>query len=368
MPERRAMPTLGLALLAACLALLAAGLPEHSGIPESDPAEVAVRLLPLQGDWSDAEFSGLAWRDDDWLLLLPQWPHRFLDDSTASASLGARPDGYLFAIEEDAVEAAAKGEHDEPLALRSVALFAPGIAASVPGFQGYEALAVVGDSAFVTIEAEAEGLMQGYLVAGVIEEDAAGDPTALWLDPQTLTPIPPPDVPNRAINLTNLSYEALVATPREVIALYEANGQIVDPHPRAYVFDHRQRLRRALPFPVLEYRVTDATELDEHGRFWVVNTYWPGDELLLRPAADSLALQYGRGPTHGQSQIVERLVEFRLTGRGVRRTRRPPIQLRLLSHSAARNWEGVVRLEGDGFLLVTDSYPGTMLGFIASEP
>lgn len=367
MPVRRLVPVLGLLFGTTALLLLAANtvkpVPPPPG-PDGDPTEVAVRLIALQGDWRHAEFSGLAWYDDDWLLFLPQWPDRFPGDSTAGS--GEHPDGHLFAADEDEVEDAAHGEQEVPLRLHPVALFAPGIAAAVPGFQGYEALAVVGDSAFLTIEAETEGVMQGYLVAGAFEEDD-GALTALRLDPQTLTPIPPPALPRGAINLDNMSYEALVATPQAVAALYEANGRAVDPHPRSYVFDHRHRLERALPFPVLEYRVTDATDLDRHDRFWVLNTYWPGDELVLRPVADSLALQYGRGLTHAASRIVERLVELRMTGAGVVRTRRAPIQLQLLSHSAARNWEGIVRLEHHGFLVVTDSYPGTMLGFVAFE-
>ncbi len=367
MPAARRTPALGLALVAGCALLLTTNAAPPGRVPPRDPREVAVRLIPLAGDWSRAEFSGLAWRDDDWLLLLPQWPDRFPGDATDASTDGPRPDGHLFAVGEDAVEAAAKGKRGEPLVLRPVALFAPGVAAAVPGFQGFEALVVVGDSAFLTIEARDQDRMAGYLVAGVFEADADGGPAALRLDPQTLTPLPPPDLPNRAINLANMSYETLVATPREVVALYEANGQAVDPRPRAYVFDHREHLERALPFPVLEYRVTDATDLDEENCFWVLNTFWPGDGLLLKPAVDSLALRYGRGPTHARSQIVERLVELHLTGTGIRRTERAPIPFRLLGHDTARNWEGVVRLEEDGFLVVTDSYPGTMLGFVAGS-
>jgi hypothetical protein len=29
-----------------------------------------------------------------------------------------------------------------------------------------------------------------------------------------------------------------------------------------------------------------------------------------------------------------------------------------------RNWEGLVRLDDRGFLLVTDLFPGTILGFV----
>ena len=244
------------------------------------------------------------------------------------------------------------------------AFFASGVVEAVPGFQGFEAIAVVEDRAALTIESEVDGVMRGYLVSGTFERDDDGDPSALRLDRQTLVAIPAPDRPNRTVNLSNLSYEAVLATPSETVALYEASGQSVGDHPRAYVFDHGGHLARALPSPVLEYRVTDATALDREGRFWVLNTFWPGDDLLLHPVADSLAMRYGQGPTHAASRIVERLVEFRLTSTGVRRTDRAPLPFQLLDRGLARNWEGVARLDDDGFLIVTDTYPGTMLGFV----
>jgi hypothetical protein len=44
----------------------------------------------------------------------------------------------------------------------------------------------------------------------------------------------------------------------------------------------------------------------------------------------------------------------------------PPMQMELLgsTQNDARNWEGLVRLDNRGFLLVTDEHPKTILGFI----
>ena len=35
-----------------------------------------------------------------------------------------------------------------------------------------------------------------------------------------------------------------------------------------------------------------------------------------------------------------------------------------LGVGVARNWEGIARLEGRGFLLVTDQFPDTILAFV----
>ena len=104
---------------------------------------------------------------------------------------------------------------------------------------------------------------------------------------------------------------------------------------------------------------------DSSGRFWAINYLYPGDVQKLTPAEDGLTRQYGQGSSHAQSENVERLVEFQVIGEKIVRTQSPPIQLVLAASGEARNWEGIVRLEGVGFLLVTDQYPETILGFVS---
>jgi len=108
-------------------------------------------------------------------------------------------------------------------------------------------------------------------------------------------------------------------------------------------------------FPeVIEYRITDFTAPDEDGRFWAINYLYDGDKDKLDPAADQIAREFGRGESHLQSEHVERLVEFQYTENGIIRTGTPPIQLQFLADGKARNWEGIVRLDDIGFLLMTD--------------
>src|SRR5690606_30124468 len=127
-------------------------------------------------------------------------------------------------------------------------------------------------------------------------------------------------------------------------------------------------LRDSLRVPALEYRLTDATAPDPDGRFWAVNYFFPGDEPVLRPAADSLALAHGLGWTHRRHRAVERLVELRHDGERIVRTRRPPIQLELLGDDRPRNWEALARLGTRGFLVATDTYPETILAFVPAAP
>lgn len=319
------------------------------------PLEERVRLIPLAGPLASrhAEISGLAWHGDR-LVLLPQYPGRFtVGADTVDMGGALKDEGALFALSASDLVAFLDGTHPEALRPESVRFDAPGLAAAVPGFEGYEALVFRGDRVFVIIESAGAGATHGFLVAGTVNPD--GD---VWLDAESLEPLPPQAL------LDNLSYEALLATPDGVIALQEANGAVVNPTPVAYHYDAHATLRDSLRVPTLEYRLTDATEVDSAGRFWVVNYFYPGDRSLLRPGPDALAAEFGLGPTHRRGATVERLVELHLTEGRIARTDRAPIQLELLGESISRNWEGVARLGTRGFIVATDKYPETMLAFI----
>lgn len=322
------------------------------------PPEHSVRTLALAGPLAhrDAEISGMAWHGDT-LVLLPQYPGRFAVGSDSVQTDGAhREAGAVFVLTRAEIEAHLEADEPAPLRPRAVAFDAAGVAERVLGFEGYEALVFDGDRAFLTVEFEYGVDIQGYLVAGTF------GPDGLRLDAETLTPLP------AQTRIGNLSYESLLFVDGGVLALQEANGAAVNPAARAYAFGPDFALRDSLRLPALEYRLTDATEPDAHGRFWAMNYFFPGDEPLLRPAADSLALAHGAGPTHRRHRTVERLVELRHDGRRIVRTRRAPIQLELLGDDRPRNWEAVARLGERGFLLATDKYPETILGFVPASP
>ena len=72
-------------------------------------------------------------------------------------------------------------------------------------------------------------------------------------------------------------------------------------------------------------------------------------------------------PTGNEARPVERLLEFQVTPTGIVRTDTPALPLQLLPNNVARNWEGVVRLqtaELNGFLIITDSFPETILAYV----
>lgn len=306
------------------------------------PQEQPVTEIALAGPASEAraEMSGLGWYNDH-LILLPQYPERFADGD----------DGRLFALPKAEIEAVLEGRLDGPLTPQEIPLFAPGLSSTITNFEGFEAIAFVGDEVFLTIESAAGEPMMGYLIKGTI----APDLSEIRLDTATLAEIPP------AANHSNMADETLIAAGERLLTVYEVNGTAYNEQPAVHRFDLSATPQGTQPFPAIEYRVTDATAPDEAGLFWALNIFWRGD-ARWNPVPDVLAARYGQGETHARVRRVERLVAFRVTESGVELVRQPPIQLELAF--LPRNWEGLARLDDAGFLVVADEVPRTILGFV----
>jgi len=308
--------------------------------------EQAVTLLPLGGPLQDenAELSGLAWYGEH-LVMLPQYPGWQRDSAPC-----------LYTVSKADVLARLENTASGPLEPRCIPFDSGGLEKRIPGFEGYEAIGFVGEQAYLTVETR-QGTGKGFLVTGRIAPDLSV--LKLEASPQATLPLP--------AKVANAGFETLVVGGERLLALYEANGARVNQAPAAESFDRSLAPSGKLQLPSIEYRVTDATSMDSAGRFWVMNYSFPGSAHAYDPAPDPLMARYGTGPTHARKPQVERLIELQVQPTGIVLTARPPLQLRL-SSEAPRNWEGLVRLDERGFLLVTDKFPGTLLGFVPGRP
>lgn len=322
--------------LAGCRRLPAAAAPPPIA---AAPSEVRVVPLPLAGEAArrKAEYSGLAWYDDN-LILLPQYPARFGNN--------------LWVIPKTQIIAFLDGQR-KTLEPRKLAFVDDGLPRSIAGFEGYEALAFAGETAYLTIESDPGSMMACYLVRGHI----APDLSVLTLDAATRQEIPHP------VEIDNMCVEAMLVFTEQVLTFFEANGANINPHPEVHFFDARPLLQATSSLPNIEYRLTDVSAPDAAGRFWAINSMFPGDAGKLSPATDALATEFETGASYGESGIIERLIEIAITPDGIVLTETAPIRLQLLPE-VARNWEGLVRLDDRGFLLVTDKFPETMLAFV----
>jgi hypothetical protein len=219
---------------------------------------------------------------------------------------------------------------------------------SIPSFQGYEAIGFHGDQVFMTIEAgEGAESMRGYLVSGTLKDNE------IKLDTSKVVDIPLP------IPSDNHTDEALIVTDAKVLTFFEINGADLNPKPAAEVFDFKLNHEASIPFPHIEYRVTDAL-LTSDNKIWVINYFFPGDTDML-PKVDPLAKFY----KSKQYDQVERLVEFSYSDSGITLTDNAPVQIPLSKD--ARNWEGLVMLDNRGFLIATDKFPTTILAFVEKK-
>lgn len=308
------------------------------------PSEIEVQEIPLTGPAASrpAEISGMAWFGDT-LILLPQYPERF----------GEMDKGAVFALKKTAIVDFLIDHSASPLEPFSIPFDDGGLNKEIHGFEGFEAIAFMGEKVYLTIEASPDK-MKGYIVSGSIQKDLSG----IRLDPATLIEIPLPAV------LNNVSDESVLIYKDSIFTLFEANGKKINPSPAAPEFSLSLQPLGMLPFPNIEYRITDATPPDQNGNFWAINYYFPPDEMKLKPQGDLLAELYGLGMTHRENLTVERLVQFHITKDKIQLTDIPPVQLRLEGDIAPRNWEAIALLDRGGFLIATDKFPHTILGFV----
>ncbi|PKN85496.1 MAG: hypothetical protein CVU46_10830 [Chloroflexi bacterium HGW-Chloroflexi-8] len=285
-----------------------------------------------------AELSGLTWAEE-WLILLPQYPSRFED--------------HIYRIPKNEIVDFLKNPSERSLIPQEVSFVSAGVEKKVSGYEGFESITTIGQDAWLTIESNAKN-MTGYLVHGLWNEDYS----KLTLSADSLSEIPSQE------HINNSSYESVLIFGKRIVTIYEANGKNVNDQPQAQLFDQSNNFIQSLNFPNIEYRVTDATQPDQNGLFWVINYFYPFDKEKLNPAEDEILVEYGQGKTHAQSETVERLVAMQFSEQGIVLADLPPIQLELSAENESRNWEGLVRLDETGFLLVTDLFPETLLVFV----
>ncbi len=309
--------------------------------PEAGPRERTAQFLPLVGPLfqPEAEISGMAWHGDV-LVLLPQYPHKW--------------DHSLFGLHRADLARAIAGEANLILEPFPIPLHGSVGLLKLQGFEGLEAIAFSGDTVYLVSEANMKTQMQGYLIAGTVQSDLA----AIDLDLEQVAILPP------QTQIMNQAYEALIPTQYGVGSVYEVNGAELNAIPNMLMHGPDLLPLEAIAMPHVEYRLTDATEVNAAGEFWMFNFHWPGSKRLM-PARDPIADRWGEGPSQAQSDIVERILKFQLTSTGVELVDEPPLELQLLNSTIARNWEGMALWEDEGFLIVTDQFPTTLLAYVA---
>ena len=312
------------------------------------PIEYKVRNISLSGEAAlkKAELSSLTWYKDD-LILLPQYPFK----------LGENPNGKIYKINKARILDYINGKDTNSIEPQKILIHGEGLARFNELGQGYESIAFNGEDVYLTIESYKNKLTQGFVIKGNINDEA----TKIELDSHSLTKINPQS------NIFNLSDETILIFNNEIYTIYEGNGKNINSSPYISKFDSNLTPLGHIKFQNVEYRITDATTPEKDGKFWAINYMYSGDQEDLLPAEDEDFTKYGRGSSHKSSLTVERLLEFKIINNKIIRTETPPVNIELLKNGAGRNWEGLVKLGNYGFIIVSDYFPETILGYISYE-
>lgn len=305
----------------------------------------AQTVLPLKGAITESitEISAMDWYKGD-LILVPQFPSTgpFLKSPDHSTPRKHAGEAYVYAISRKAIREALEGKRDA-LEPKKIPFYFPESVNKFmenDDFEGFEAIAFDGDHVYMTVEME----RSAYLVKGSIKK--LGGKYAINMNPKIIETL------KLQTKIDNMAEEALTIKNNHVLSFHEVNSKAGNPNPIVQAFNKRLQLRKEYVFENLNYRITDATNVDIHNRFWVLNYMYPKDSEKI-------------GPQHR----VERLVEFEIAGDRIFTTKKQiPIAF---FHEQPFNWEGLVRLGERGFLVINDKFPksvGTTLLFVPNNP
>ena len=275
------------------------------------------------------EISGMDWYNDN-LFLLPE-------------NLG----GYLFMVKKNEIQKQLSLKKGSIKPIKTI-FNTPDYSKSISGFDGFEAIAFYENSVYVTIEADENGEMVGYIAWGNIDP-ISYEITILEKNIQKIS---------TPIQIDNLSYESIIRHENNLLLLYEANGSSLRKDPYQLLISLNDFSLKKIKGPNIEYRITDATKVRKN-KFWAINYYWPGDKKNLKPSLDKLS----KNKKTNSDQTIERLVEFKIKRNNISLTRKKPINL-ILEEGNSRNWEAIVRFGESGFLIATDKYPRMILAYI----
>lgn len=307
--------------------------------------EVKLTYIELKGDIANkkAEISGLAWKEDN-LVLLPQFPNEFSDTDN----------GIIWEIPEQQIGKYLSGETKTPITPEEIIIDFNGLMDLVNSTGGgFESIVFVDSLVFLTIEAVELLDTKGYLVSGIYDKN---------INTITLTKNSVKELKSQS-NEYNYADETILYVDGRILTFHEANGTNINPNPVAYSYDINKKVFSSIGLENIEYRITDATEVDTMNNFWVINYLYPGEINKLKLSEDIYQTKFGIGKTHLNSERVERLIELNYSEYGISKTETPPIYLEL-DNDESRNWEGIVRYKEKGFIIVTDYYPETVLAFV----
>ncbi len=298
--------------------------------------------IQLEGDLAERrlEASGLTWYNNN-LIILPQFPHKWDDQF----------DGAIYFIPKERIESYLNGENKSPIVGEKILFVAEGLdEIGKRRGSGYEAITFIADSVYLSIESVNSGESTSYIVNGVINFEKK----IITLNANSKIEI------KSQTGIHNMGEETILAYNSSLFTIHEANGANVNKLPTATKLTRNLTgeslphlfYGEKIPFPNIEYRITDATSVDTVGKFFAINYYYPGEFEDLKPNLSD----------EEKNNAIEQILEFQILDDKIIRTTKPPIVIEKGKNKKGNNWEGIVKLN-KGFLIITDMFPETVLAY-----
>ena len=298
------------------------------------PKTIKVEEILLSGDITNPnnEISGMDWYQE-FLYMIPENLNNFI-----YAIPRLEIDNYFFSTSPD------------PIIPKKVKFDIPNYKNIISGFDGFEAIAFYKNNVFLSIEANSNNNMKGFIAWGTIDTLAQ----VIFVPKSNLIQVETP------IQIHNMSYESIINNGDDLILLYEANGVNLQKSPEHKIFSITDFSTSTINSINIEYRITDATKIDSDGRFWCINYLWPGEKVKLKPYEEFYLSDIEKNNNFKQ---IERLIELEYKDGKIFLSDNQPINFEL-ENDTSRNWEGIVRYGEGSFLIVTDKYPRMILGLV----
>ena len=159
--------------------------------------ETFIQEIKLEGLITNPkqEISGMDWYEEK-LFLLPE-------------NLG----GYLFMLSKNEIQEHISSKKGS-LKPKKTIFKTPDYSKFILGFDGFEALAFDGNDVYISIEAEQDGMMVGYLAWGSINPNSY----EINISEKNIQKVDTP------IQIDNLSFESIINHNKRLLLMYEANG------------------------------------------------------------------------------------------------------------------------------------------------
>ena len=292
--------------------------------------------IDLSGDLAEKNFeaSGLAWYKD-YLIILPQFPHKW----------DKQYDGAIYFISQKRILSYLNGEDKNPIIGEKIHFIANNLdEIGKRNGSGYEAITFINDTLYVSIESVNDNLPSSFIVKGIIDFTKR----QIILDKSTQFEI------KSQTNIHNMGEETILNYDNFVYAIHEANGQNIKKEPFATKLNKNFLFSEKIKMPNIDFRITDATNVDSIGKFYALNYYYPGEFLKLKPNIKNKDI------------AIEQILELQIINNQIIRTDKTPIKISNLNAKNGRNWEGIVRLN-NGFLIITDMFPETIMAYYKSS-